>query len=102
MAHPVRDWLRAYLDYRAARWPATANPHLFIHYRSANHLGPVQIEWPAHRLGLPTQTLREDRILLEVHATGRDIRRLCDLFGLSVAGAERYTAVLDPPDINKP
>ncbi len=73
LARPVHERLRAYLDYRAARWPATANPHLFIHYRSANHLGPVQIEWLAHRLGLSTQALREDRILHEVHATGGDI-----------------------------
>ncbi|WP_125592197.1 hypothetical protein [Amycolatopsis balhimycina] len=100
LAYPVRDRLRIYLDYRAARWPATGNPHLFIHYRSANHIGPVQIEWLAHRLGLPTQSLREDRILHEVHATGGDIRRLCDLFGLSVAGAERYVAVFEPSDPN--
>jgi hypothetical protein len=32
LAQPVRARLRAYLDYRAERWPATANPHLFIHY----------------------------------------------------------------------
>jgi hypothetical protein len=97
LAAPVRERLRAYLDYRAARWPATANPHLFIHYRSANHTGPVRIEWLAHRLGLSTQALREDRILYEVHATSGDIRRLCDLFGLSVGGAERYLTILDPP-----
>ncbi|WP_051712831.1 hypothetical protein [Actinoalloteichus caeruleus] len=101
LAQPVRERLRAYLDYRTARWPATANTHLFIHYRSANHLGPVQIEWLTHRLGLSAQALREDRILHEVHATGGDIRRLCDLFGLSVSGAERYTAVLDHPNINR-
>ncbi|MBE1579498.1 MULTISPECIES: hypothetical protein [Pseudonocardiaceae] len=99
LAGPVRQRLGAYLDYRSARWPATANPHLFIHYRSANHTRPVQIEWLAHRLGLSTQALREDRILHEVHATRGDIRRLCDLFGLSVGGAERYTVVLDPPDL---
>lgn len=102
LAYPVCDRLRAYLDYRATRWPITANPHLFIHYRSANHLGPVQIEWLAHRLGLSTQAVREDRILNEVHATGGDIRRLCDLFGLSVGGAARYTAVLDHPDLVQP
>lgn len=99
LAPPVRERLRAYLDYRARRWPATANPHLLIHYRSANHTGPVQIEWLAYRLGLSTQALREDRIVHEILATGGDIRRLCDLFGLSVGGAERYTAVLDHPDL---
>jgi hypothetical protein len=95
LAQPVRDRLRAYLDCRATRWPATANPHLFIHYRSANHRGPVQIEWLTHRLGMSTQALREDRIVHEILATGGDIRRLCDLFGLSIGGAERYAAVLD-------
>jgi hypothetical protein len=101
LAAPVRERLRTYLDHRATRWPATANPHLFIHYRSANHTRPAQIEWLAHRLGLSTQALREDRILHEVHATGGDIRRLCDLFGLSIGGAERYLTILDPPDIRR-
>jgi len=32
-------------------------------------------------------------------ATGGDIRALCDLFGLSVAGAHRYTATVDHPGI---
>jgi hypothetical protein len=27
------------------------------------------------------------------------VRRLCDLFGLSVNGADRYAAVLDHPDL---
>lgn len=99
LAPPARERLRAYLDYRAHRWPGTANAHLFIHYRSANHTGPVQIEWLAHRLGLSTQALREDRIVDELLATGGDIRRLCDLFGLSISGAERYIAVLDHPEL---
>jgi hypothetical protein len=68
---------------------------------TANHTRPVQIEWLAHRLGLSTQALREDRILHEVHATGGDIRRLCDLFGLSIGGAERYLTIIDPPDIRR-
>lgn len=97
LAEPVRHRLRAYLDYRATRWPATANPHLIIHYRSATHLGPVQADWLTHRLGISAQALREDRILHELHATGGDIRRLCDLFGLSIGGAERYAATLDHP-----
>ncbi|MEU4524738.1 hypothetical protein AB0F52_39215 [Amycolatopsis sp. NPDC024027] len=97
-----RDPLRVYLDYRAARWPATANPHLFIQYRRANHLGPVQIEWLAHRLGLSTQALREDRIVHEVHANGGEVRRLCGLFGLSISGAELYATVLDVSDPGEP
>ncbi len=30
----------AYLDYRALTWPNAANPHLFIHYRTATHRHP--------------------------------------------------------------
>jgi hypothetical protein len=45
------------------------------------------------------QAIREDRILHEAHASGGDIRRICDLFGLSVTAAERYTATLDHPDL---
>jgi hypothetical protein len=45
------------------------------------------------------RAIREDRILDEVLATGGDLRRLCDLFGLSVKAAHRYTALLDHPDL---
>ena len=45
------------------------------------------------------RALREDRILHEIHATGGDVRRLCDLFGLSVEGATRYLATIEHPDL---
>ncbi|MBG6191706.1 hypothetical protein IWX64_002673 [Arthrobacter sp. CAN_A212] len=45
------------------------------------------------------QALREDRILHEIHATGSDIRRICDLFGLSVEGATRYLNTVEHPDL---
>jgi hypothetical protein len=48
------------------------------------------------------QAIREDRILHEAHATKGDVRHLCDLFGLSVAGAQRYTATLDHPHPTRP
>lgn len=101
LADPVRVRLRAYLDYRATRWPATANPHLIIHYNSATHRGPVQADWLTRRLGISAQALREDRILHELHATGGDVRRLCDLFGLSIGGAERYLTTLDRPALSQ-
>ena len=47
---------------------------------------------------MPTEALREDRILSEIHATGGDIRRICDLFGLSITGATRYLKTVDNPD----
>ncbi len=46
-------------------------------------------------LGLHAQAVREDRILDEVAATDGDVRRICDLFGLSVGAALRYAATAD-------
>ncbi|WP_226961395.1 MULTISPECIES: hypothetical protein [Streptomyces] len=53
--------------------------------------------WIAARL--KPQALREDRILDEIHATGGDVRRRCDLFGLSITGALRYAATIEHPDL---
>jgi hypothetical protein len=50
---------------------------------------------------MPAQSIRQDRILDEAHATGGDVRRVCDLFGLSIAGAYRYTATVDHPGIGR-
>jgi hypothetical protein len=50
-------------------------------------------------LGLNAQAVREDRILDEVQATGGDVRRICDLFGITVGAALRYTATADPPSL---
>lgn len=43
--------------------------------------------------------IREDRILDEALATGGDVRRLADLFGLSIEAGTRYTDVLSHPDL---
>jgi integrase len=101
LAEAVRVRLAAYLDYRNTRWPATANPHLFIHLRTALGTGQVGTRWLGLKLGTAAKDIRTDRILDEVRATGGDIRRICDLFGLTVAGAARYTAVLDHPDLRQ-
>lgn len=99
LAEPVRQRLSAYLDYRQQRWPHTANSHLFIHYRNATTTRPVTPWWINKRLGISAQSIRQDRILDEAHATGGDVRQLCDLFGLSIAGAYRYTTTVDHPGI---
>jgi integrase len=99
LAPSVRARLDAYLAERAARWPDTANPHLFVHHRSVGTTGAVTPWWIRKRLGMSGQAIRQDRILDEAHATAGDLRRLCDLFGFSVAGAARYAAtVLGPAD----
>lgn len=45
------------------------------------------------------QSLREDRILVEAHATRGDARAISDLFGLSIAGTDRYIGTLEHPDL---
>jgi hypothetical protein len=104
LADPVRHRLDAYLDERGASYPNSPNPHLFIHWRNAMYLRPVTPWWIRRRLGMSGQAIRQDRILDEAHATAGDVRQVCDLFGLSVAMALRYTATvarianLDHPD----
>lgn len=63
--------------------------------RSWTTTKPVGIQWIRDQLGIPGQQIRLDRILDEAHATGGDIRRLIDLFGLSVEGAHRYVATVN-------
>lgn len=89
LAPAVRESLTAWLHYRTAKWPETLNPHLFISKQSAVRTTQVTNVWVIDTLGMSPQALREDRILYEAQTTN-DIRRLCDLFGLSVKGAERY------------
>jgi hypothetical protein len=98
LAGPVLVRLRAWLDHRARTWPNSINPHLFVTRKSASRLTPPgkQFPWRPHT-SLRPQALREDRILQEIHATGGDIRRICDLFGLSVEAALRYAKHLDHP-----
>ncbi|MEU1690010.1 hypothetical protein ABZ590_00035 [Streptomyces hirsutus] len=56
---------------------------------------PVSNVWINDALGMPARRFREDRLLHEVEATGGDPRRICDLFGLAVGAALRYTATVD-------
>jgi hypothetical protein len=102
LADPVRVRLTAWLDDRARRWPDSINPHLFVSLKSGPRLTPIGLQFPWTDTNLKPQALREDRILQEIHATGGDIRRICDLFGLSVDGALRYAATLNHPDLNNP
>jgi hypothetical protein len=100
LAAPVRTRLAAWLDYRARTWPNTANPYLIINRRTAPRLTPIGGTYPWQQAKLSPQLLREDRILSEIHATGGDARRICDLFGLSITGATRYLGALEHPGLN--
>jgi hypothetical protein len=102
LADPVLVRLRSWLDLRARTWPATVNPHLFVSRRSAPRLIQVGRNFPWTRTNLKPQALREDRILAEIHATGGDVRRICDLFGMSVSAAVRYAGTLDGVDSGGP
>ena len=102
LAAPVRTRLAAWLNHRNRTWPGTANPHLLINRRTAPRLVPVGAQFPWLHTTLRPQALREDRILSEIHATGGDIRRICDLFGLSVEGATRYLMTVEHPDLTTP
>jgi len=97
LAPPVLPRLAAWLDQRNHTWPNTANPHLFINRRTAPRLIPVSRSFAWNQTGLTAQALREDRILDEVHATNGDIPRICELFGITVDTALRYTRTLEPP-----
>jgi hypothetical protein len=101
LAAPVRVRLAAYLDHRARRWPDTLNPHLLINNKNAPRTRPVGPQYPWVGLPIQPQQLREDRILHEIHATGGDVRRICDLFGMSVEGALRYATALEHPDLRQ-
>jgi predicted DCC family thiol-disulfide oxidoreductase YuxK len=97
LADPVRDRLNTWLAERARRWPNTSNPHLFITSRTAVRTTPVTSVWIGDKLGIRPQKIREDRILNEAIATDGDVRRLADLFGISVGTAQRYVDVIAKP-----
>lgn len=102
LAEPVRVRIAAWLDHRNERWTTSTNTHLFIHFRTAHRDDPVGIRWVFLTLDLPggAQALRADRILHEAIATGGDPRRLCDLFGLSIQHATRYTDAVAEPELH--
>ncbi len=99
LAPPLPERLAAWLDHRTERCRPPPNPHLLINTKTVVRLGQVSYGWINKTLGLSAQAVGEDRILDEAIATGGDLRRLGDLFGLSVKAAERYTATLDHPDL---
>ncbi len=98
LAEPARHRLDTWLTERARRWPDTANPHLFITARTAVRDTHATSGWLLDKVGVAPETIRQDRILHEALATGGDTRRLCDLFGITIAAAQQYTDVLHRPN----
>lgn len=100
----VADHLIQWLDVRRQRWPASANPHLLVTYKSAYGLGPVSTAYITHIFdGLPTTAagLRADRLLAEAQAH-HDPLRLARLFSLSSKTAVRYCTEVGPLDGDLP
>jgi len=66
--------LLAWLEYRRARWPDTANPHLLINQVTATGITPVSSSWTCRALRGYTslEKLRADRQLEEALASGGD------------------------------
>lgn len=91
LAEPARIRLAAYLAHRAARRPGTANPRLFLTSRSAASTTPVSRRYLYRQDPLSSRLIRSDRIVHEVQAAGADVRLVCELFGLGVEAATRYT-----------
>ncbi|OPC76850.1 hypothetical protein B4N89_46110 [Embleya scabrispora] len=99
LADEARNLVGRWLDHRATHWPRTLNPHLFINTFTAVRTVPVSHVWINKTLGVSAQAVREDRILHEAAATFGDPRRLCDLFGLSILAARRYTDTVNGPTL---
>lgn len=99
LAGPVQQRLARYLDERQQLWPNSINPHLFVNKLTAGSTRPAQRYYVNGRLGVPARLLRQERIVDEVLATGGDLRRICDFFGVSMGTAEHYASSLNHPDI---
>jgi hypothetical protein len=90
----TRGALLAWLAYRRATWPHTANRHVLVTRVSALGTGPVSADYlDRHQLhGISLEHIRRDRILHEALATGADPLHLAVIFGLDHANAMAYAS----------
>ena len=88
----TRNALLAWLGYRRATWPGTANRHVLISRISALGTGPVAPDYlDKHQLcGLSLERIRRDRILQEAVATGADPLHLTLVFNIDHTNAMAY------------
>lgn len=101
LAEPVRSRLATYVTFRNHQWPRSANPHLFLTYRSASRTNPPGYRWLKLKVDLAggPGAIRVDRILDEVNASDGDVRQLMDMFGVSASTAGHYAASIDNPEL---
>jgi hypothetical protein len=102
LAAPVRTRLTARLDHRARARPNTPKPHLLVNRRTAPRPVPVGHKFPWLHTTLRTQALARRTHPQREPAIGGDIRRICDLFGLSVEGTTRYLRTVEHSDLTMP
>jgi hypothetical protein len=84
--------LRAWLEYRRATWPNTANRHVLVSRISALGTGPVSPDYlDKHQLrGISLEHIRRDPILHEALATGADPLHLSLVFNIDHTNAMAY------------
>jgi integrase len=88
----TRSALLAWLEYRRATWPNTANRHVLVSRISALGTRPVS---PDHLdkhqpPGISLERIRRDRILQEALATGADTVHLALVFNIDHTNAMAY------------
>ena len=88
----TRNALLAWLGYRRATWPDTANRHVLVSRISALGSEPVSADFlDKHQLrGLSLEHIRRDRILQEALATGADPLHLALVFNIDHTNAMAY------------
>ena len=84
--------LLAWLGYRRATWPDTANRHVLVSRISALGSEPVSADFlDKHQLrGISLEHIRRDRILNEALATGADPLHLSLVFNIDHTNAMAY------------
>ena len=50
--------------------------------------GPVSYAWGNDHIGIRASAVRQDRMVDEAIATSGDLRRICDLFSVTIATAQ--------------
>jgi integrase len=88
----TRGALLAWLRYRRATWPDTANRHVLVPRISAPGTGPVSPGYlDKHQpRGISLERIRRDRILHEALATGADPLHLALVFNIDHTNAMAY------------
>ncbi len=72
-------------------WPGGVHAHLFFNVRNWTCTRSFTSVWISTQIGMPAEHIWLDRILNDFHATGGEVRALCDLF---IANAARSSTAI--------